>query len=155
MAPLPNRVGPVPSRAHTSPCQEPPADGPAPRLLDRVTRRHLLGVAASSLLAAGGVFRAVQTPNGAGPATPPDDPPFDEMYRGRRIQGEPVARQDGHAPGGWSVTVDGQPLGIMRRADGGYLSMVDHFQSYATPLAAARAAVDELGPSQALSGRGH
>ncbi|WP_206302780.1 tyrosinase family oxidase copper chaperone [Streptomyces sp. WAC 01529] len=135
-----------------------------------MTRRHLLGVAASALLAAGSVFRLAQAPREASPPVALDDPPsgeplpgaplpgepsFDEMYRGRRIQGESVASRDPHAPGGWSVTVDGRPLGLMRRADGGYLSTVDHFQSYATPLAAARAAVDELGPSQALSGRGH
>ncbi|WP_308117762.1 tyrosinase family oxidase copper chaperone [Streptomyces anatolicus] len=130
-----------------------------------MTRRHLLGVAASALLAAGSVFRLAQTPREASPPVALDDPPsgeplpgepsFDEMYRGRRIQGESVASRDPHAPGGWSVTVDGRPLGLMRRADGGYFSAVDHFQSYATPLAAARAAVDELGPSQALSGRGH
>ena len=30
------------------------------------------------------------------------------------------------------------------------LSMVDHYESYVTPLAAARAAVDELGPDEQL-----
>lgn len=33
----------------------------------------------------------------------------------------------------------------MRRADGSYLSGINHFQSYETPLELARAAVDELG----------
>ncbi|WP_406069792.1 tyrosinase cofactor [Streptomyces sp. NBC_01020] len=66
---------------------------------------------------------------------------FDEMYRGRRIRGR--------AEGGYTeVTVDGRPLHLMRRADGSYLSMVDHYESYPTPLAAARAAVDELGSAQ-------
>ncbi|MFF9911994.1 tyrosinase family oxidase copper chaperone [Streptomyces sp. NPDC013457] len=64
---------------------------------------------------------------------------FDEMYRGRRIRslagpsGEPV------------VLVDGRPLHLMRRAGGGYLTPIDHYESHATPLAATRAAVDELG----------
>jgi hypothetical protein len=38
----------------------------------------------------------------------------------------------------------------MRRADGTWLSMVDHYCSYPTPLEAARAAVDELGSGQRL-----
>ncbi|WP_314415917.1 tyrosinase family oxidase copper chaperone [Streptomyces kroppenstedtii] len=79
---------------------------------------------------------------------------FDEMYGGRRIRG----RKDGAAgharmagsvrtaPGGlWRVTVDDRPLHLMRRADGGFLTMIDHYRAYPTPLAAARAAVDELG----------
>ncbi|MEU9999783.1 tyrosinase family oxidase copper chaperone [Streptomyces sp. NPDC050848] len=65
--------------------------------------------------------------------------PFDEMYRGRHIRGlvgpsgEPL------------VLVDGRPLHVMRRADGGFLTPIDHYESHATPLAATRAAVDESG----------
>ncbi|WP_405778488.1 tyrosinase family oxidase copper chaperone [Streptomyces sp. NBC_00859] len=66
---------------------------------------------------------------------------FDEMYRGRRIRG-------GTVDDSTEVTVDGRPLHIMRRADGSYLSMVDHYESYPSPLAVARGAVDELGTAQ-------
>ncbi|WP_328537611.1 tyrosinase cofactor [Streptomyces sp. NBC_00344] len=66
---------------------------------------------------------------------------FDEMYRGRRIHG-------GATAGYTEIMVDGRPLHMMRRADGSYLSMVDHYRSYPTPLAAARGAVDELGGAQ-------
>jgi hypothetical protein len=125
--------------------------------VERVTRRHLIGVGASALLAAAGVMRT--TGDGREQSTPPapDGPPdgFDETYRGRRIQGEPMARREGDMPEGWRITVDGRPLGLMRRADGSFLSMVDHYQSYETPLAAARGAVDEIGPLQSLSGRHH
>jgi hypothetical protein len=38
----------------------------------------------------------------------------------------------------------------MRRADGSWISMVDHYESYPTPLAAARAAVDVLDPGTHL-----
>jgi hypothetical protein len=85
---------------------------------------------------------------------------FDEMYRGRRIRGA-VAGSGGTGPGArWHVTVDGRPLPLMRRADGTYLSMVDHYRSYPTALAATRAAVDELGTAQRLravpaAGHGH
>ncbi|MFE5631404.1 tyrosinase family oxidase copper chaperone [Streptomyces sp. NPDC056543] len=64
---------------------------------------------------------------------------FDEMYRGRRIRG--LAGPSGEP----LVLVDGRPLHLMRRADGGYLTPIDHYESHATPLAATRAAVDELG----------
>ncbi len=81
---------------------------------------------------------------------------FDETYRGRRIVG--VRHDDGWSGGGgsgvWYVAVDGRPLHLMRRADGSWVSMVDHYQSYATPLAAARAAVDELGPTAQLGAPG-
>ncbi|MEU4168548.1 tyrosinase family oxidase copper chaperone [Streptomyces sp. NPDC026665] len=82
------------------------------------------------------------------------DRSFDEVYRGRHILGT-RGGSDGRAAfagGEWQVTVDGRPLHLMRRADGSYLSMVDHYESYPTPLAAARAAVDQLGPSEQLRG---
>lgn len=78
---------------------------------------------------------------------------FDEVYRGCRIRGSrepaggvhPAGAARTAAAGSWRVTVDDRPLHLMRRAGGGYLTMIDHYQSYPTPLAAARAAVDELG----------
>ncbi|MEV6882366.1 tyrosinase cofactor [Streptomyces sp. NPDC051135] len=75
---------------------------------------------------------------------------FDETYRGRRIQGIRSAAGRAVGAGTWHVTVDGRPLHLMRRADGSWLSMVDHYRSYPTPLAAARGAVDELGPGEHL-----
>jgi hypothetical protein len=80
---------------------------------------------------------------------------FEEVYRGRHIRGVPVP-SPGQAAGDveWHVTVDGRPLHLMRRADGSWLSMVDHYRSYPTPLAATRAAVDELGPGQRLRAPG-
>ncbi|MFI6434788.1 tyrosinase family oxidase copper chaperone [Streptomyces sp. NPDC050759] len=80
-------------------------------------------------------------------------PVFDETYRGRRIRGirgSAAAAGGVLGAGGWHVTVDGRPLHLMRRADGTWLSMVDHYRSYATALDAARAAVDELGPGRQL-----
>lgn len=84
----------------------------------------------------------------------PKDLSFDEVYRGRHILGT-KGGSDGRtafAGGEWQVTVDGRPLHLMRRADGSYLSMVDHYESYPTPLVAVRAAVDELGPAEHLRG---
>lgn len=122
-----------------------------------VQRRHLIVVAATAVLGAAGAFRVLRGPaeDERGRPGAPGGPAFDETYRGRRIQGEPTTDGDVHGPDGWRVTVDGKPLGLMRRADGSYLSMVDHYGSYATPLAAARGAVDELGTHQSLAGRLH
>ncbi|MDJ0379906.1 tyrosinase family oxidase copper chaperone [Streptomyces sp. G-G2] len=64
-------------------------------------------------------------------------PLTEESYRGRHI-----------AVGPAGVRIDGRPLHVMRRADGSYLSGVNHFQSFETPIELARAAVDELGTAQ-------
>ncbi|WP_443058148.1 tyrosinase family oxidase copper chaperone [Streptomyces sp. NBC_00820] len=85
------------------------------------------------------------------PAHGPGGRSFDETYRGRRIQGFLVPVTGRRATGDeWQITVDGHPLHLMRRADGTWMSMVDHYTSYKTPLEATRAAVDELGPTQQL-----
>lgn len=85
---------------------------------------------------------------------PAADLVFDETYRGRRIRGirgsVAAAAAGALGAGQWHVTVDGRPLHLMRRADGTWLSMVDHYRSYATALDAVRAAVDELGPGRQL-----
>ncbi|MFI0940810.1 tyrosinase family oxidase copper chaperone [Streptomyces sp. NPDC021020] len=65
---------------------------------------------------------------------------FDEVYRGRRIQGFTDPGEDGVA-----VTIDGVALPLMRRVDGSWISTANHYQPYTTPLATARAAVDVIG----------
>ncbi|MFC0843297.1 tyrosinase family oxidase copper chaperone [Streptomyces noboritoensis] len=52
------------------------------------------------------------------------------------------------AGAGFEALIDGRHLHLMRRADGTYISSVDHYTSYATPLEAVRAAVDLLGPAR-------
>ncbi|MFE2438060.1 tyrosinase family oxidase copper chaperone, partial [Streptomyces sp. NPDC059409] len=47
-------------------------------------------------------------------------------------------------------TGHGPPLNLFGGPDGSWMSMVDHYRSYPTPLAAARGAVDELGPGEHL-----
>jgi hypothetical protein len=110
-----------------------------------VARGLLASVAALALAPVVAASRPVP------PEESPDGTSFDEVYRGRLIQGVlvPVA-EGGTADGDWRITVDGRPLHLMRRADGTWLSMVDHYTSYRTPLEATRAAVDEIGPGQLL-----
>ncbi|GGU23851.1 tyrosinase cofactor [Streptomyces coeruleorubidus] len=95
----------------------------------------------------------VATTAGAWPASAPataaghhDSPgTFDEVYKGRRIQGRPAAGAGHHHHGaGYAVFVDGVELHVMRNADGTWISVVSHYDPVPTPRAAARAAVDEL-----------
>ncbi|MEV1048101.1 tyrosinase family oxidase copper chaperone [Streptomyces sp. NPDC049916] len=99
----------------------------------------------------------------AGPAPAPERvrpaaERFREMYRGREIRGTATAvpasagdRTALSAVPDTEVRIDGRRLHIMRRADGTYLSDVTHYESFPTLLEAARAAVDELGPTARLA----
>ncbi len=121
--------------------------GPAGSTRREVTRRLRACVLAAALAApVAAAFRSQRL----GPGDASGDTAFTETYRGRRIG---VAWTPPHSTaerGRWHVTVDGRPLHLMRRADGTWLSMVDHYCSHRSPLAAARAAVDALGPGQRL-----
>ena len=129
---------------------EPGAGQPDRAGTGRPTRREVargLFASAAALALAPVVAASRPVPQADGPG----GSSFDETYRGRRIRGVLVPAAGRAAVGGeWQVTVDGRPLHLMRRADGTWLSMVDHYSSYPTPLEAARAAVDELGPGQRL-----
>ncbi|MFF1301648.1 tyrosinase family oxidase copper chaperone [Streptomyces sp. NPDC058307] len=122
-----------------------------PRPVRTARRDALRGLLAAAVAVALAPVVAASRPERR--AAPPADPAFyfDEIHRGRRIRGLRVIAA-GHPADAvpWQVTVDGRPLHLMRRADGSWLSMVDHYRSYPTPLEAARAAVDELGPGQRL-----
>ncbi|MER7759771.1 tyrosinase cofactor [Streptomyces sp. NPDC097619] len=131
--------------------------------MSELTRRRAL-IAGAGTLAALGAAAAAQaiaapadhagtadhsghgtTPPGAGTAPAP----FDEVYKGRRIQGaaDPHAGHGGHGAGhgvGYTVRVDGEELHVMRNADGTWISVVNHYETFANPRSLARAAVTEL-----------
>ncbi|MET8566216.1 tyrosinase cofactor [Streptomyces flaveolus] len=101
-----------------------------------ITRRRALTAAAAVAAAAGH----------HAPATPDSFDSFDEVHKGRRIQGRPASDGGHHHEhgGGYAVFVDGVRLHVMRNADGSWISVVSHYAPVATPRAAARAAVEEL-----------
>ncbi|MCM2389196.1 tyrosinase cofactor [Streptomyces albipurpureus] len=96
-----------------------------------------------------------------GVAGPPGLERFAEMYRGRRIEGSATVLVPVRGPRtrpavavalpSVEVRIDGRPLHVMRRADGSYLSLVNHYESFPTLREVARAAVDELGAAQLAS----
>lgn len=129
-----------------------PADTPNASELTR--RRMLQGAAVALTAAAGTVVLGVAGPTGksATAADPGASDTFDEVFQGRRIQGRPLdtgSGGGGHHHGnvggpGYSVKIDGEELHMMRNADGTWISVVNHYQTFATPRALARAAVTEL-----------
>lgn len=116
----------------------------------RPSRREMArGLLASATALALAPLVAASRP--APPAEGPSGNSFDETYRGRRIHGVLVPAAGREEAGiEWRITIDGRPLHLMRRADGTWLSMIDHYTSYRTPLEATRAAVDEIGPGRRL-----
>ncbi|MGP3634655.1 tyrosinase family oxidase copper chaperone [Streptomyces sp. 24-1644] len=136
----------------------------------RLSRRIVLrtaftvGVTAGTAAALGPVLAGGQdsvAPSAKAGGTEPER--FAEMYRGRDIRGSAMVGAPPGGPGGavrvagaeaapqashLEVRVDGRPLHIMRRADGSYVSDANHYESFPTLLATARAAVDELGSAQ-------
>lgn len=112
-----------------------------------VTRRHVLRRGLTAAAAVSGTAAALHPMLAAErPGTlldaeaPAAAPLFDEVYKGRRIQGFPDPGEDGVA-----ITVDGTPLPVMRRVDGSWISTANHYQPYTTPLATAKGAVDVIG----------
>ncbi|MGW5738658.1 MULTISPECIES: tyrosinase family oxidase copper chaperone [Streptomyces] len=121
-------------------------------LTRRATTGGLIGVAVAAVTGQAALQWWSRRPDRQPPSDDLGDGGFDEVYAGRHIRGSRAAAGSGHAGAAWDITVDGRPLHLMRRADGGYLSMIDHYQSYPTPLIATRRAVDELGRGQRLRG---
>ncbi|MCX5381776.1 tyrosinase family oxidase copper chaperone [Streptomyces sp. NBC_00083] len=129
---------------------------PPPRTAWRPTRRGLLRTlfaSASVAFTGAALSRIIAAPRQGGAAGPGSAAPavsglglaegavFDEMHAGHRVQGRVLGADAADV----AVFVDGRQLMLMRRADGSYLSAVDHYDSYATAREAARAAAAELG----------
>ncbi|MFB0614554.1 tyrosinase cofactor [Streptomyces sp. AGS-58] len=111
-----------------------------------ITRRRALTAAAAVATTATAATLVAPAASAAGHHMPAAPDSFDEVYKGRRIQGR-ASSDGGHHHehgGGYAVFVDGVQLHVMRNADGSWISVVSHYAPVPTPRAAARAAVDEL-----------
>ncbi|MGV4983775.1 apotyrosinase chaperone MelC1 [Streptomyces sp. NRAIS4] len=117
-----------------------------------ITRRRALTATAALAATATVTVLAAPTASAAGhghghPMPMPMPKTFDEVYKGRRIQGRPMSGGGHHHHehgGGFEVLIDGVQLHVMRNADGSWISVVSHYDPVPTPRAAARSAVDEL-----------
>ncbi|MGX1548113.1 apotyrosinase chaperone MelC1 [Streptomyces adustus] len=116
--------------------------------MPELSRRRALTAAAALAAAAGATTVTAAGPAAAGAHDHGLPEPFDEVYKGPRIQGRAAAGGGHHHGGGhgdgYAVFVDGVELHVMRNADGTWISVVSHYAPVADPRAAARAAVDEL-----------
>lgn len=87
--------------------------------------------------------------------------PFDETYKGRHIQGWPTEHKhhghNGHHGTGshYRVLIDGTELHVMQNGDGTWVSLIDHYEVFATPRALARSAVDNLAGADLVPGVHH
>ncbi|WP_229928409.1 apotyrosinase chaperone MelC1 [Kitasatospora xanthocidica] len=112
-----------------------------------ITRRRMLqGTVVATAVAAGTVVLGLTGPTvtpASGADTESGDS-FDEVFRNRRIQGMPMSGEGHHAMSGYMVLIDGRELHMMRNADGTWISVINHYQTFATPRALARAAVNSL-----------
>lgn len=108
-------------------------------------------IVGAAVVAAAGAIPAVAGYQGAGAATTAEGTvpraaaaaSHTERYQGRTIR---VADHGGTPV----VTIDGRELHLMRLGDDAYVSAMCHYELSATPLQAARRAVQELRGAQLL-----
>ncbi|MFJ9939852.1 apotyrosinase chaperone MelC1 [Streptomyces erythrochromogenes] len=118
--------------------------------MNKITRRQALGTTAGALTVLGltAAATSVATSAAATPAAAPTPPgTVDEVYQGRRIQ---ITKGGGghhgghHSPDQPTVRIDGRELHIMRNADGSWISVINHYETFTEPKLLARAAVRDL-----------
>ncbi len=116
--------------------------------MKNITRRQALGATAGALTALGLTAAAAGATSAAATPTEPTTPgTVDEVYQGRRIQITPGGgghHGGHHSPGQPTVRIDGRELHIMRNADGTWISVINHYETFAEPKLLARAAVRDL-----------
>ncbi|MFB6823796.1 tyrosinase cofactor [Streptomyces virginiae] len=116
--------------------------------MKKITRRQALGTTAGALTVLGLTAAAAGATSAAATPTEPTTPgTVDEVYKGRRIQitaGGGGHHGGHHSPGQPTVRIDGQELHIMRNADGTWISVINHYETFADPKLLARAAVRDL-----------
>ncbi|MFD3548308.1 tyrosinase family oxidase copper chaperone [Streptomyces sp. NPDC058655] len=115
--------------------------------MKKITRRQALGTTAGALTVLGITAAATSASADTSAATPTAAGTVDEVYKGRRIQITPGGgghHGGHHSPGLPTVRIDGRELHVMRNADGTWISVINHYETFADPASLARAAVREL-----------
>ncbi|MEU9038365.1 tyrosinase family oxidase copper chaperone [Streptomyces sp. NPDC048352] len=122
--------------------------------MKKITRRQALGIGAGAAAAVG--LTACSSSSAPAPAAGASGAPkvsgapvsiptgtIDEVYEGRRIQ---ITLGPGghHGVGVPTIRIDGKELHLMGNADGSWVTVVNHYESFPDPLSAARAAIREL-----------
>lgn len=117
--------------------------------MKKITRRYALGMAVGATTALG-LTACTSKPAGSAPAAGASGAPasiptggIDEVFEGRRIQ-ITLGAGGHHGVGVPTVKIDGNELHIMPNADGTWVSVVNHYQTYPNPVEAARAAIRDL-----------
>ncbi|MEU9104251.1 tyrosinase cofactor [Streptomyces xanthophaeus] len=122
--------------------------------MNKITRRQALGVSAGALTALGltaaaatAAVRPAIAAESTAAAISGAGTTVDEVYQGRRIKitaGGGGHHGGHHSPGLPTVQIDGRELHVMRNADGSWISVINHYETYSDPRSLARAAVREL-----------
>ncbi|MFG2986544.1 tyrosinase family oxidase copper chaperone [Streptomyces sp. NPDC048258] len=116
--------------------------------MNMITRRQALGITAGAATALG--LTACTSSSAADPAADASASPaslptgaIDEVYEGRRIQ---IALGAGghHGVGMPTIRIDGNELHLMPNADGSWVTVVNHYETFPNPLSAAHAAIRDL-----------
>ncbi|AZM93990.1 tyrosinase family oxidase copper chaperone [Streptomyces sp. W1SF4] len=126
--------------------------------MKKITRRQALGIgtgvsvalglsacSSSSAPAAGasGASGASGSPGASGAPLSIPAGGIDEVYEGRRIQ-ITLGAAGHHGMPMPSIKIDGKELHLMGNADGSWVTVVNHYESFPDPVAAARAAIRDL-----------
>ncbi|MFJ4776207.1 tyrosinase family oxidase copper chaperone [Streptomyces sp. NPDC088762] len=122
--------------------------------MKKITRRQVFGITSGAALALGLTScssspssspASATGPAAGAPASPVSIPTggIDEVYEGRRIQ-ITLGAGGHHGVGMPKITIDGNELHLMANADGSWVTVVNHYETFKDPVSAARAAVRDL-----------
>ncbi|MEU9721104.1 tyrosinase family oxidase copper chaperone [Streptomyces sp. NPDC047976] len=126
--------------------------------MKKITRRQALGIGTGASIALGlsacssssapaaGASGASGSPGASGASGAPLSIPkggIDEVYEGRRIQ-ITLDASGHHGMPVPNIKIDGKELHLMGNADGSWVTVVNHYESFPDPVAAARAAIRDL-----------
>jgi hypothetical protein len=126
--------------------------------MQKISRRHALRIAAVGIMSSTAAAVVTQQLTTGSSQAAGDVERFDEIYQGRRITVAASGAANtkfaiaSNAP---QILIDGAALHVMTNADATYTSVVNHYQSFRSLRAVARAAVDDLGGATLVQAHHH